>query len=296
MIVRDLATKELGQRLAGHGLRVRTGPVLTQIRSRIPAVAEGIALLYAEHPVEEENEFADFRVSIESRRMLKRQVVFRFDGHSTFNPLPAEQAFPLLEWGLNWCITTHCHQYLIVHAAVVERCGSALLLPGGSGSGKSTLCAALISRGWRLFSDELALIDPASTEIVPLPRPISLKNGAIEAIRRAASQSVLSPAVCDTAKGSVAYLKPPAESVRRAQQHARASWIVFPRYDKDRNAHKAPLSKGRAFMRLAECAFNYDVLGIRGFDVLADVVGGTACYEIGFGKLGEALSAIESVA
>ena len=40
-----------------------------------------------------------------------------------FAPLPLDQAFPMLEWGLNWCVSAHCHQYLIFHAAVVEKSG-----------------------------------------------------------------------------------------------------------------------------------------------------------------------------
>jgi hypothetical protein len=43
---------------------------------------------------------------------------------------------------------------------VLERGGRALLLPAPSGSGKSTLCAGLAFNGWRLLSDELALLDP----------------------------------------------------------------------------------------------------------------------------------------
>jgi predicted ATPase len=30
-----------------------------------------------------------------------------------------------------------------------------VILPAPPGSGKSTLCAALVTRGWRLLSDEL---------------------------------------------------------------------------------------------------------------------------------------------
>ena len=76
----------------------------------------------------------------------------------------------------------------MLHAAVVERNGSALFLPAMPGSGKSTLCAALTYRGWRLFSDEFGLIEPARGAVLPLPRAIPLKNRSIEVIRRFAPQ------------------------------------------------------------------------------------------------------------
>jgi HprK-related kinase A len=274
-------------------LRLRTGPVVARIQSRLPALAAGIALLYADHPVEEPGGFADFHVRIAPprglRRWLKAQVLFQCDGAPPFHPLPAEQAFPILEWGLNWCVSSHCNQYLIVHAAVLERSGGALLLPGPPGSGKSTCCAGLVSRGWRLLSDELTLIDPASAAVAPLPRPVSLKNASIDIVRRFLPAAVLSPTVRDTLKGSVAHLKPPRDSVRRATEPARPRWIVLPRYEAGAPARLKPLSKGRAFMQLADSAFNYSLHGRRGFELLADLVQGCACYELAYGDLEAAL-------
>jgi HprK-related kinase A len=134
----------------------------------------------------------------------------------------------------------------------VERSGCALVLPGPPGSGKSTLCAALISRGWRLLSDELTLLDPVTANVVPLPRPVSLKNASIAAIRQFYPAAELGPPVHDTAKGSVAHLKAPTDSVRRASELARPRWIVLPRYETGASAHLAQLSKARTFMYLAD--------------------------------------------
>jgi HprK-related kinase A len=293
LIVADLPARGLAERLAGPGLCLRTGPVVSRIRSRIPAIVEGIGLFYAEHAMDEAGAFADFQVSLTARRWWKPQVVFRFDDAPAFHPLPADQAFPMLEWGLNWCISAHCHQYLIVHAAVVERAGKALALPGPAGSGKSTLCAALMSRGWRLLSDELMLVEPASGLIVPLPRPISLKNQAIEALRRFAPRAVLGPTVRDTLKGSVAHLKLPVDSIRAAGDRAAPRWIAFPRYDRGVAAALKPLRKARAFMRLAEGAFNYHLHGRRGFEILASLVEACACYDLAYGNLDEAVTACE---
>ena len=56
----------------------------------------------------------------------------------------------------------HAHQYLIIHAAVVEKNGLAAILPAPPGSGKGTLTAGSVLSGWRLLSDELTLIDRLS--------------------------------------------------------------------------------------------------------------------------------------
>ena len=294
MIVADLAPGELARRLAEGGLRLRTGPVVSSIESRLSRVLDGVALHYADYPLEDPDGFADFHVRVVTpsglRRWARRQVHFEFDGMRTFLPLPADQAFPMLEWGLNWCVSGHCHQYLIVHAAVVEQAGCALLLPGPPGSGKSTLCAALVSKGWRLLSDELALLDFTTGCVVPLPRPVSLKNASIDVIRRFWPDAVLGPAVHDTVKGSVAHMRAPASSVRRASETARPRWIVLPRYMQGASETLAPLSKATTFMYLADQAFNYDAHGRRGFDFLADVVSASECFEFEYGDLERAIA------
>lgn len=300
MMVGDLPYQELARRLAGAGLRLRTGPVVSRIRSRLPAVVHGVALHYANHTIEDEDGFADFHVGVvvppSLRRWVKPQVLFEFDGALPFLPLPAPQAFAMLEWGLNWSVSNHCHQYLIVHSAAVEKSGCALLLPGPPGSGKSTLCAGLISRGWRLLSDELTLLDLATGNVVPLTRPVSLKNASIDAIRRFAPEALLGPPVHDTVKGSVAHMKPPTESAHRANETARPRWIALPRFERGAAARLERLSKAQAFMQLADNAFNYDVHGRRGFELLADVVTRSDCFEFRYSSLEDAVPVFDAIA
>lgn len=276
---------------------MRTGAIVTRIWSSLPEIAEGIRLVYSEHPIEPEDGFADFHVRVARpaglRRWLKPQVEFQFDGAPPFLPLPGDQAFPILEWGLNWCVSAHCHQYLIVHAAVVERSGRALVLPAPPGSGKSTLCAGLVNRGWRLLSDELALIDPASGAVAPLPRPVSLKNASIDVIRRFAPGAVLSATVHDTLKGSVAHMKPPKEAVRRAHEPAAPRWIVMPRYEAAASNELRPLSRGRAFMQLAESSFNYHVHARQGFELLVQTVQACECFEFVYSDLESAIQVFD---
>jgi len=300
LIVAQLSDRELEQRLAGLGLRLRTGPVVARIQSRLPAVVRAIALHYAEYPTEGDESFADFRVRVDAprnvRRWLRPQAQFFVDGNLPFAPLPLDQAFPMLEWGLNWCVSAHCHQYLIVHAAVIEKSGRALILPAPPGSGKSTLCAGLVNRGWRLLSDELTLIDIASCSVVPLPRPVSLKNASIDVIRAFAPTAAIGPAVHDTTKGSVAHMRAPSDSVRRGMEAARPGWIVLPRYQAGAAAQLTPLSKARGLMQMADNAFNYSAHGRRGFEFLTGFVGLCGCYEFAYGDLHEAAIVFDELA
>jgi hypothetical protein len=285
---------------AGDGLCLRMGPYVARLRSSLPEVADAVLALYRHHEVAEGASFVDFDVAVRRPRSLRAlwrpQVVFEFDGQEPFNPLPGDQGFPLLEWGLNWCVYGHCHQHLTLHAAVLERAGRALLLPAPSGSGKSTLCAALAFRGWRLLSDELALIDPATGELIPLPRPVSLKNASIDVIRRFAPEVRFGSMVQETAKGVVAHFAPAEAAVRASTRRAVPGWVVFPRYAAGAPARLQPLERARTFVRLVENAFNYDIYGAAGFDLLGSVVDRSACYTFEYGHLDEAVQVFERLA
>jgi HprK-related kinase A len=300
LTVGDLPQRELAARLAGPGLVLRTGPFANRIRSDVPQLAAGIALLYADYPVDEAGGFADFHLSLHRanglRRFFRPQVQFAYEGVTPFQPLPLAQAYPMFEWVMNWCVSHRAHAYLIVHAAVLERHGRAVLLPAPPGSGKSTLCAALATRGWRLLSDEMTLVCLDSGAVLPLPRPVSLKNESIGVIRAYAPDAVLSTPVEQTAKGTIAHLKAPAESIARAAEPARPAFIVFPRYAAQAALSLAPLPKARAFMGVAENAFNYQVLGARGFRTLGALIESTTAFEFRYSKLDEAVQLFERLA
>jgi HprK-related kinase A len=301
LIVGDLGPAELARRLRGGGLRLRTGPVAVRINSALREVEQGVQLHYARHPLVADDAFIDFHVSVERPRSIRRwiepQVVFGFDGDFPFAPLPGDQGFPMLEWGLNWCVSGHCHQFLIVHAAVLERDGRALLLPAPSGSGKSTLCAGLAyAGGWRLLSDELALLDLAGGLVWPLPRPVSLKNTSIDVIRALAPAVRFSAEVRETIKGRVAHASPPPGAVELGQTAARPCWVVLPRFAAGEPARLERLPKARAFMALMDNAFNAAVQGREGFLGLGRLIDGMDGFEFSYGDLTEAIAVFDRLA
>lgn len=300
-LLSSLAPDQLRRRLASDsGVALRTGPVAFRVRTPLVAVGSALSRLYASYPLLGDDAFVDFEVAVRRpaglRRLWQPQVVFELDGESPFNPLPGDQGFPLLEWGLNWCVYGLCHQYLVLHAAVLERNGRALVLPAPSGSGKSTLCAGLLFSGWRLLSDELALICPRTGAIVPIPRPVSLKNQSIEVIQAFAPQVQFGSRVEETSKGVVAHFAAPAQAVTRWDETARPGWVVMPRYVQDAPARLQPLDKASCFMRLVENAFNYDVYGPEGFELLGRMVTESRCFSFEYSRLQEAVALFERLA
>ncbi len=293
MKVNELSYKVWAERLAGPGVCLETPPFKSKIHSPLALVSEGLYLLYSEYNLcETDEEIMDFQVSVAPpsflRRWFRPQVIFSFDGSRPFKPLSQKQALPVFEWGLNWCIVSNAHQYLMIHAACVEKNGKALILPAPPGSGKSTLCAGLVARGWRIFSDEMTLIDTKTGSIVPAPRPISLKNESIEVIQDFAPEMVFGPASDDTHKGRVAHIQPFPDAIANAKDEAEPAIILFPKYEAGASSDLQVFSRALTVIDLAENAFNFNILGSDGFKLLTDTVARCDCYRFSYSELDEA--------
>ena len=300
MKLADLSNQDLRCRLRGPGLVVTTGPFSFRLSSPFESVAEGLGLLYGRYEVQPDDAFADFAVHIGRgaglRRWIKPQSRFLFDGQPVFEPLPEAHAYPLLEWSMNWCISAHAHQYLIIHAAVIERGGRAAVLPAPPGSGKSTLCAGLVHRGWRLLSDELALVAMADGRVWPLCRPVSLKNASIDVIRRFEPAALFNRITHDTTKGSVTHMRVPPAHLDAMDVPAPLRWVVFPKYVAGAPATMAARSRAGSVVDLARNSFNFGVLGAAGFERLCDLVDASRCFDFSYSRLDDAVSAFEQLA
>ena len=276
MKLNSIACSRLATLLASGEFVLRMGPFFVQLKADIDDLAELIQRLYGDCQLEAATGISDFHVQLSKpinlRRFYRPQARFLIDGQSPFAPFPVNHAFPLFEWGLNWCVASYSHQFLMLHSAVVEKNGRAVLLPAWPGSGKSTLCAALVYRGWRLLSDEFGLIRPGTNTMTPFPRCIPLKNESITILSNFAPEAVSGPVFPKTRKGDVAHLKPPAESMQRSAELAVPAFVIFPRYSPGQQANLRPLAKARAFMKLAGNAFNYELLGESGFRTIAALI------------------------
>lgn len=301
MMLRDLGAAECAGRLRDGRLRLRTGPFVMQLQSPVDEVAAGVSLLYADYPVPEPAEFADFSLQVMPsgglRRWIKPQARFFYDGQPVFEPMALDHAYPLLEWSMNWCVASQAHQYLLLHAAVIERNGLAVILPAPPGSGKSTLCAGLIHAGWRLVSDEMALVErDGSGRIWPLCRPVSLKNRSIDVMRAWAPQAVFNRVTVNTTKGNVTHMQAPAAHVARMHEPAVARWVVFPRWQQGSAPVLSPRSRAASVIELARNAFNYAQLGEQGFHRLVDLVRSCDCHDFRYASLDDAVKVFDRLA
>lgn len=286
----------LGAQLGRAGLELDLGAARIRIRSDLPELPDLLRTVYGGYCVERDARLCDVTVRLRRARGLRRhvrqQVQLVLDGAIEFEPYPRDTPLPLLEWGMNYALATRLTCHLLLHAGAVERRGRAVLLPAMPGAGKSTLTAALVARGFRLLSDEFGVVRFDDARLLPLLRPVALKNASIDVIARFAPGARLGPRYPKTHKGTVAHLAPLPDHVALRHVAADPALVVFPRFEAGAGVELEPMPKARAFARLAVNSFNYEIVGPEAFGALGRVVQASATYQMRYGDLEGAVAAI----
>ncbi|NBD96452.1 MAG: HprK-related kinase A [Gammaproteobacteria bacterium] len=302
MKIGSLSPATLSARLRGPGLPVTIGPFRVLFGLKVRRAEETFHRLYADFPVADGEAMIDSVVTCIAAAdpgfPLRRAAICRIDGRRHSATRFLGNATPSLEWAVNWSIATRAHWFLIVHAAVVATPEGAVILPGGSGSGKSTLAAALAAGGWRLLSDEFAIID-ADAEVPvlhPCPRAVSLKNRSIGLMRDRAPDRMLAREFPRTGKGTVGYFLPSAEDVARQKETIAPRLIVFPRWRAGSPPTLTPLGKTESFVALIRNSVNYDLLGETGARATTEMVRRCPAYLFEYDDLDAACALIASTA
>jgi len=256
-----------------HSFSVRIGPVGFRIGSAWRSPVEQLTSLYSGYPLPWDG-IPDFTVRLEPDRALRRWIrpSVRIDGDYMLPeaaPLALRHGLLAAEMGMNLQMALGQRRFLLLHAAVVERGGRALIITGESGAGKSTLAALLGERGWRLMGDEFALLDPLSGLLHPFPRAISLKNAAT-GLFPDVSPDRWGPLLVQTPKGEIRHLRPDAVAVSRMEEPASPALILFPRFGFPEDVRN--VGQAEVFVRLTQASTNYITMGEAGFSALTRLI------------------------
>lgn len=278
-----------------HSLSIQIGPVAFRIGSAWKAPLDALARLYAFYPAPKDG-LCDFTVRLEPekpwRRFIRPSVAIKGD-YILPDAAPLALAHGLLaaEMGMNLQMALGQKHYLLLHAATVEKDGRVLIMTGESGAGKSTLAALLGERGWRLMGDEFALLDMANGALLPFPRAISLKNGAIGVMEAEVAADRFGPRLEDTPKGTIRHMRPNADALARMDEGGRPALILFPRFGESEAVRG--VGAAEVFMRLTQASTNYVALGRRGFDALTGLIAANPALAIDYPDTDTAIGLVE---
>ncbi|MFA6122842.1 HprK-related kinase A [Sphingomonas sp.] len=279
-----------------HVFQVRIGPVGFRVGSDWRAPIAHLETLYAAYPKPQDG-VPDFTVRLFAARPWRRIVrpAVMIGGDYVLPeaaPLPLAQGLLAAEMGMNLQMALGQRHFLLLHAAVVERDGQAVILTGVSGAGKSTLAALLSLRGWRLMGDEFALLDPATGLLHAFPRLVSLKNASIATVAAEVPVERFGPVLGGTPKGTIRHLVPDAAGLAAMDVPAKPALILFPSFGYESATRN--VAQSEVFVRLTQASTNYVALGERGFAALTGLVQGVPARAIDYPDTDSAIALVEA--
>lgn len=188
------------------------------------------------------------------------------------------------------------YDYLFyIHAGAVGRGDdNCVLLPAAAGSGKSSLTAALVHRGYRYLSDEVALIEPATFRVPPVPLALCVKSTGWNLMSRyyPEFEKLMIHQRMDIKQ--VRYIPPAPDTIQ--QSAAQVSHIVFPRYDKYTATEIRPMPRSAALRRMMSECWACGHLNRTNVKELIRWIAKIECYELPFSSLEDAADLVEQIA
>lgn len=204
----------------------------------------------------------------------------------------AALALAYLLWHINQEAIRRTDDLVLIHAAGLELDGAGVLLPAPMESGKTTLAAGLVRTGFRYLTDEAVPVEPATGQLRPYPKALSLERG---------SWDVLADLRPELAEEILPYLQAqwhvPPDAIRSGSisPPCQARFVIAPRYRKGADTTLEPIGRAEGLTVLLENTFNLDRHGASGFYALSALVRRCRCYRLTIGSLEEACRVVLSL-
>jgi len=141
--------------------------------------------------------------------------------------------------------------YLIsLHSASVEKDDKVLVMPAVAESGKTTLTATLLHKGFKLFSDEVTVMD-FKGYIHPLPFCMNVKEGSWTILKEMYPHLHTKDVHSRFDNQNIRFLPP--ENIQKERK--KATYIVFPKYIQNAKTSLVALSATDTLLKIKEAHY-----------------------------------------
>jgi hypothetical protein len=175
----------------------------------------------------------------------------------------------------------------VIHGAVVYAPEGDILISGYSGAGKTTLSLALAARGLRLGGDDIAVLDPASNLVEPVPRCFHIDEQSV-ALLAAVGLSLPQEALQNqfVTPRHLGVVQPPPALIRFVFL-LEAERISVPKL--------VPQTQAEMTSALLEQTGRGRFSHIEGVNAMVQMVGRCRCHRVWSGELGATVDAVLGV-
>ena len=176
---------------------------------------------------------------------------------------------------------------IAIHAATIRFDGSVAMLAGSSQAGKTTLSLALARRGLPVAGDDVALIEPETLNVLPIPRCFHVDDGGVALLE--ADGPRLPPA------WKHFRFMAPNDFAAPGESHGRARWLIFMRGPRAEHPTIAAVSQAEMTARLLSECGQGPLSDSETVAVICGLAAGAACFALTPGPLNETADAVASL-
>jgi len=176
---------------------------------------------------------------------------------------------------------------IAIHAATIQIADSVAMLAGCSQAGKTTLSLALAGRGLPVAGDDVALVDPETLKVLPIPRCFHVDDGGADLLE---ADGLRLPDTWPRFRFIV-----PNDFGILAMPPVRARWLIFIRGPRAAHPSIAAVSQAEMTARMLSETGQGPLADSETVAVICQLVAGASCFALTPGPLGETADAVAAL-
>jgi|GEM_PF-1052394 len=214
------------------------------------------------------------------------------DGKNKYQTNIKSELFSTLEWMVTCNALSHLQEFFQLHAGAVIKKGKIILLPANHGQGKTTLTLSLTRNNYRCLSDDIVLIEPETTKIIPFPRSFLIKDKSIKKMTESHLIDKKSGYYCKS--DDIFYYNPYCTNklhIKDTKPHT----IIELKHSRRFKNELRPVSKSQMCIKLLRQSFNIHNYKRSGVTILTNLVRNSKCYSLKTNNITDAVRLVSQI-
>ena len=214
------------------------------------------------------------------------------DGRKKHQTNTKSELFSTLEWIITCDALSNLHEFFQLHAGAVIKEGKIILLPANHGQGKTTLTLNLTRNNYQCLSDDIVLIEPETTRIIPFPRSFLIKDKSIKELTKSNLIDRKHGYYCKAE--DILYYNP-CSTNKLPVRNAKPYTIIELKHSRRFKNELRPVNKSEMCIKLLKQSFNIHNYKRNGVTILTKLVRNSKCYSLKTNNISDAVHLVSQI-